>query len=264
MRHDLQQQRVAVAVGADARRRRARCRWSRPSPTARRASGSRTRRGPSRACARRPRGWPRRASGRRRSRRPGRCRRRARRRRRRSAAGSTLIASAGRARGRPAFTSSTVCVPSWKIEAASAASAPASSASARCSGRPAPPEATTGTFTVAQIVSHELEVVAVLHAVGVHRRDQQLAGAELDGSAPQATASQSVGLRPPSTYARQPPSGSRRASIAQTMHCEPKRSAASPIRLGPRQRAGVERDLVGAGQQQLAHASDAVDRRRPP
>ena len=158
------------------------------------------------------------------------------------------------------FTSSTVCVPSWKIEAASAASAPASSASARCSGRPAPPEATTGTLDGRADRLHELEVVAVLHAVRVHRGDEQLAGARARRPArAQATASQSVGLRPPSTYARQPPSGSRRASIAQTMHCEPKRSAASPIRLGPRERAGVERDLVGAGQQQLAHAPHAVD-----
>ena len=51
------------------------------------------------------------------------------------------------ARAQTAFTSSIVCVPSWKIDAASAASAPASSASARSLGPPAPPEAITGTGT---------------------------------------------------------------------------------------------------------------------
>ena len=80
-----------------------------------------------------------------------------------------------------AFVSSTVWVPSWKIDAASAASAPASSASARCSGLPAPPEATTGTFDASRTsVRTQLEVVAVLDAVGVHRRHQDLARAELD------------------------------------------------------------------------------------
>ena len=43
------------------------------------------------------------------------------------------------------------CVPSWKIDAASAAEAPASSAAAMSAGRPAPPEAITGTRTASQI-----------------------------------------------------------------------------------------------------------------
>ena len=42
-----------------------------------------------------------------------------------------------------------------------------------------------------------------------------------------ATASRSVGLRPPCVKTVHPPSGRRRASMAATMHCEPKRSAPS-------------------------------------
>src|SRR5512137_1810544 len=47
---------------------------------------------------------------------------------------------------RNAFASPTVCSPSWKMEAASAASAKRSP-SARCSSVPTPPEAITGTST---------------------------------------------------------------------------------------------------------------------
>ena len=43
--------------------------------------------------------------------------------------------------------SSGVVSPSWKIEAASTASAPASKASRMCSAESAPPEAITGTRT---------------------------------------------------------------------------------------------------------------------
>jgi hypothetical protein len=47
------------------------------------------------------------------------------------------------------------------------------------------------------------------------------------------------------------------ASIATTMHWLPNFSAASRTNSGPRHRRGVDRDLVGAGQQQ---AADILDR----
>ena len=61
--------------------------------------------------------------------------------------------------------------------AANAASAPPNRiASARCSGQPAPPLATTGTETASRNGSRDLQVVAVLRAVGIHRGQHDLAG----------------------------------------------------------------------------------------
>ena len=78
------------------------------------------------------------------------------------------------------FTSATVASPSWKIDAASAACAPAASAAAMSAGPPAPPEAMTGTRTAAVTAAIRLEVVSGVAAVGVDARDEQLAGAALD------------------------------------------------------------------------------------
>src|SRR5512140_3378342 len=63
-------------------------------------------------------------------------------------AGGLGLTSRPRAR-RYAFASCTVCFPSWKIDAASAASA-IRSPSARCSRVPPPPEAITGIVTASQ------------------------------------------------------------------------------------------------------------------
>ena len=59
----------------------------------------------------------------------------------------------------------------------SAASAPASNASARCRAQPAPPDAITGTVTAVGDRAGQLEVVAVARAVGVDRGEQHLARA---------------------------------------------------------------------------------------
>ena len=204
-----QQHRVAVAVQRAPTRRRARCRTSRPSPTARRGSGSRTSPAASPACARSASASCQATIS--------------------TVAGGDVLADAGHEPvgvvahglaqaaeaqriGSPrfrhaSFTSSTVCVPSWKIEAASAACSPASSASARCSGPAAPPDAMTGTATRSQDLAEQVERVARAGAVGVHRRHQQLAGAALDGLAP-PTRRRRVGRgrRPPDVGAPDAPS----------------------------------------------------------
>src|SRR5207245_10833420 len=52
---------------------------------------------------------------------------------------------------RYALASARVCVPKWKMDAASTASAhPSTSPSSRCSSEPAPPDAITGTATASQ------------------------------------------------------------------------------------------------------------------
>ena len=82
------------------------------------------------------------------------------------------------------LTSPTDRVPKWKTVAASTASAPASTAGGKCSAAPAPPLAITGTSTAAAHQADQLEVEAVGGAVGVHRVEQDLAGAQLGGPAP--------------------------------------------------------------------------------
>ena len=63
--------------------------------------------------------------------------------------------------------------------AARAALAPASARTARrCSGLPAPPEATTGIVDRVDHGPGHLQVVAVLGAVGVHAGQHDLAGAQ--------------------------------------------------------------------------------------
>ena len=80
-----------------------------------------------------------------------------------------------------ALASAMVCSPKWKIDAASTASAPPSATpSTRWSSVPTPPLAITGTPTASADRPRQLEVEAVPGAVAVHRREQDLAGAELD------------------------------------------------------------------------------------
>jgi hypothetical protein len=104
--------------------------------------------------------------------------------------------------------------------------APASTAGVKSASAPAPPEAISGTVTLARTARISSEVVAGLGAVGVHRVEQDLAGAEVLRRAAHSTASMPVPRRPPCVVTSKP-SGPRRASIDSTMHWEPKRCAAS-------------------------------------
>ena len=136
-----------------------------------------------------------------------------------------------------AFTSSTENVPSWKIEAASAPSAPASSASARCSGR-------AGAARGDHRHGHRgrpARAAARGRSRPACRRGPSRSPAAPRRRArrpprPRPCASRPVGVRPPSTNTSQPPLA-RRASMAQTTHWLPKRSA----RLGQELRAGAAR-----------------------
>ncbi len=80
-----------------------------------------------------------------------------------------------------ALASATVCSPKWKIDAASTASAsPSTTPSTRCCSVA---DAAAGDHRHRHGVAHGLrqaEVEAVAGAVAVHRREQDLAGAQLD------------------------------------------------------------------------------------
>ena len=69
-----------------------------------------------------------------------------------------------------------VVSPSWKIDAASTASAPASKASRICSAVSAPPEAITGTRTARATAPVSSKIVARAGAVAVPGGRQHLAG----------------------------------------------------------------------------------------
>ena len=82
------------------------------------------------------------------------------------------------------LTCLTVNVPKWKTLAASTASASASTtASAKCSSSPAPPLAMTGMLSSRGDGARERDVEAVLRAVAVHAREQDLTRAETLGLA---------------------------------------------------------------------------------
>ena len=133
--------------------------------------------------------------------------------------------------------------------AASTASAyPYSMPSARCDNSPTPPEAITGTGTACEIVrvssrsnpilvpSRSMLVSKISPAPESHIRHAH------------STASSPRGVRPPWVYTSQAvgsASGILRASIATTMHCEPKRPAASEINSG-RSTADVLIDILSA------------------
>ena len=82
-----------------------------------------------------------------------------------------------------------------------------------------------------------VEVVALLRAVAVHAGEQDLAGAaRLHARRPLDARRARSACRPPCVNTSQPRDGSsgarRRASIATTMHCAPKRSGRRPHELG--------------------------------
>src|SRR5680860_917948 len=146
--------------------------------------------------------------------------------------------------------------PWWNIEAARTASAsPWTAPSTRCSRFPTPPLAMTGTLTAlltfrvssrskpSLVPSLSIEVKSISPAP------------RPTASCAHSTTSRPVDFRPPLTYASQH-GGSEDtclASMATTMHCEPKRRAGRQdgrISQGRR----VQGDLVRPGVQHCAHA----------
>ena len=90
---------------------------------------------------------------------------------------------------------------------------------ARAPRVPAPPEAIDRHVDRVRDRARELEVVARARAVAVDAREQDLAAPRRTHSRAHATASSSVGSRPPFVYTRQP-SPSRFASMLATTHCD--------------------------------------------
>ena len=112
----------------------------------------------------------------------------------------------------------------------------------------------------------QCEVEAVLHAVAVHRGEQDLARPLLDRAAGMRRARRRRSrVRPPCVKISQRPGATCLASIAATMHCVPKaRRGGDDGRVA--HGGGIDRDLVGAGEQQGAGVGDlsdaAADRQR--
>ena len=176
--------------------------------------------------------------------------RRARQRARASAPG-------GRRGGeRACLTSEIRIVPKWNTEAASTASAPASTAGGKCSTAPAPPLAITGICTVGADEGEQLEVEAVAGAVGVHRVEQDLARPQL-GASPRPLDRVDPGALPAAVGGHLEAGLGRLAPGRRTagVDREHQHLAAEAVgdlgdQLGAADRGGVDRDLVGAGAQQ--------------
>jgi hypothetical protein len=124
--------------------------------------------------------------------------------------------------------------PKWNTLAASTASAPASTAGAKCASVPAPPLAITGTVTAARtarISSRSKPMVVPSASIEFSRISPAPSRtARWD----QSTASIPVPVRPPWVVTSKPLGGPgrRRASTDSTTHCDPNRSAASPSSSG--------------------------------
>ena len=151
-------------------------------------------------------------------------------------------------------------VPKWNTLAARTASAPASTAGAKCASVPAPPLAITGTVTAARtarISSRSKPAVVPSASIEFSRISP---APSCTARCAQSTASIPVPVRPPWVVTSKPLGGpgARRASTDSTTHCEPNRLAASDEQLRPGDRGGVERDLVGSGAQQPVHVRDAA------
>ena len=122
---------------------------------------------------------------------------------------------------------------------------------------PTPPEATTGTGTASDDRAREREVEARLGAVAVHRGEQDLAGAVV-GHAPRPVDRVEPGALAAAMGEDLPFAGRGLAGVDRH------HDALVAVllgrlahELGPRHGGGVDRDLVGAGQQQ---AADVLDR----
>ena len=126
-------------------------------------------------------------------------------------------------------------------------------------------EAITGIGDLAAYGADQLEVEAVLGAVGVHRVEQDLAGAELGRPrAPTRPRRARRTCRPPWVVTSKPESVPGRPAGVDRQH---QHLVAEPVgdlgdQLGPVDRGGVDRDLVGAGAQQPVDVVDARTLRR--
>ena len=153
--------------------------------------------------------------------------------------------------------SATTISPEWKIDAASAASAPVrSKSSTKCERFPAPPDAITGTRTApatravssssnpSRVPSRSTEVSRISPAPAATPRRAQ------------SIASSPVCFRPPSTTTSYEPSPRRWASIARTAACWPARAAISPRSSG-RRTAAVFTATLSAPARRIAVASSA-------
>ena len=104
----------------------------------------------------------------------------------------------------------------------------------------------------------ELEVVAVGGPVAVHARQQDLPRPALGRLAGPGDGLAALDQRPAAVDVDVPARRrARLASIATTTHWRAEDSASSRDQLGPRERRGVDRDLVGAG---VEHRLGVVDR----
>jgi hypothetical protein len=125
-------------------------------------------------------------------------------------------------------------MPKWNTLAASTASAPASTAGAKCASAPAPPLAITGTLTAARTarISSRSKPAVVPSASMEFSRISP--APSCTARCAHCTASIPVPVRPPCVVTSKPLSvpRARRASTDSTMHCDPNRMAASPSRSG--------------------------------
>jgi hypothetical protein len=125
-------------------------------------------------------------------------------------------------------------VPKWNTLAASTASAPASTAGAKCARVPAPPLAITGTVTTARtarISSRSKPTVVPSASIEFSKISP---APSCTARWAQSTASIPVPVRPPWVVTSKPLGGpaARRASTDSTTHCDPNRWAASPSNSG--------------------------------
>ena len=156
------------------------------------------------------------------------------------------------------MTSPTVISSSWKIEAASTASAPASNASFRCPGLAAPPEAITGTRTAARDRAGQLQVVARARTVAVPAGEQDLAGAAA-GTRARPFERIDAGTFAPALDQHLEPAALARGVDRQhrALATEARRDVGQELR--PVYRGRIDRDLVGAGLEQGARVVDRAD-----
>src|SRR4051812_18638905 len=166
-------------------------------------------------------------------------------------------------------------VPKWKTLAARTASAPASTAGPKCSSVPAPPDARRpegpgrprparrddGHRHDSTHGAGQLEVVAGLGAVGVHRVEQDLSDTELLSSRRPLHGIDAGSFS--TTVSRDFETGRRTRGSTRidgqhdALRTEAFGSFAKKLRAGDR--SGVERDLVRAGAQEPVDVLDAAD-----
>jgi len=154
-------------------------------------------------------------------------------------------------------------VPKWNTLAASTASAPASTAGAKCASVPAPPLAITGTVTAARtarISSRSKPKVVPSASIEFSRISPT---PSCTARCAHSTASIPVPVRPPCVVTSKPlvGPGARRASTDRTTHCDPNRSAASGSRSG-RATAAVLSETLSAPAR--SSRSTSATRRTPP